>query len=29
MADFVVDNNGSLEDLRFNVCQLMNGSAAL
>ncbi len=24
MADYVVDNNGTLEDLRFNVCQLMD-----
>jgi dephospho-CoA kinase len=24
MADFTIDNNGSLEELEFNVSQLMN-----
>ena len=24
MADFTIDNNGSLKDLEFNIAQLMN-----
>jgi hypothetical protein len=25
MADFVVDNNGAIDDLRYNLCQLVKG----